>query len=261
MWRSDFSLEVVIVVDGDCQDALETITASMQAQTHRDWRLALVDSGNASEAARDYARQLPRDDSRIAYRVAGDERVDSVNAVIAESAADWIAILPSGIILSANALSSVARAAAANPDTCLIYSDDDRIDPETMERWNPFFKPDWSPDLLLSMNYLGPFVVFHRQTVLEVGGLRHGLSGAEVYDLALRVTEHSGHIHTCQMYWRRPSPPLLIPGRHGTLRIGERQNVRRSKMLWRGARWTARWSGDSTRARGGFATPCLILPG
>jgi O-antigen biosynthesis protein len=192
---ADFSLEVVIVVDGDCQDALETITASMQAQTHRDWRLALVDSGNASEAARDYARQLPRDDSRIAYRVAGDDAVDSVNAVIAESAADWIAILPSGIILSANALSSVARAAAANPGTCLIYSDDDRIDPETLERWNPFFKPDWSPDLLLSMNYLGPFVVFQRQTLLEVGGLRHGLSGAEVYDLALRVTERCGHIH------------------------------------------------------------------
>ena len=102
--------------------------------------------------------------------------VDAVNAVIAESSADWIAILPSGIILSPNALSSVARAAAANPETRLIYSDDDRIDPETMERWNPFFKPDWSPDLLLSMNYLGPLVVFHRQTLLEAGGLRHGVT-------------------------------------------------------------------------------------
>jgi O-antigen biosynthesis protein len=38
-------------------------------------------------------------------------------------------------------------------------------------------------------------VVFQRQTLLEVGGLRHGLSGAEVYDLALRVTERCGHIH------------------------------------------------------------------
>jgi O-antigen biosynthesis protein len=38
-------------------------------------------------------------------------------------------------------------------------------------------------------------VVFDRQTVLDVGGLRHGLSGAEVFDLALRVSERSGHVH------------------------------------------------------------------
>jgi O-antigen biosynthesis protein len=193
---ADFSIEAVVTVDGDCQDALEPIVASMQAQTHPNWRLAFVANGNASDAARDYVRQLGRNDNRIAYRVAGDEAVvDAVNSVITESAADWIAILPCGIILSPNALSSVARAAAANPDTGLIYSDDDRIDPETMQRWNPFFKPDWSPDLLSAMNYLGPFVVFHRQTVLDVGGLRHGVAGAEVYDLALRVTERSRHVH------------------------------------------------------------------
>ena len=50
-------------------------------------------------------------------------------------------------------------------------------------------------DLLSSMNYLGPFVVFHKQSVLDVGGLRHGVPGAEVYDLALRVTECSRHVH------------------------------------------------------------------
>jgi O-antigen biosynthesis protein len=190
------ALDAVVPLDGGSQDALEATAASMQAQTHRNWRLTLIDSGHASEAARDYARQLARDDSRIAYRLAGhDAIVDAVNAVIAESATDWIAILPPGIILSANALSSVARAAAAKPDTRLIYSDDDRIDPTKVERWNPFFKPDWSPDLLSSMNYLGPFVVFHRQTLLDVGGLRPGLPGAEVFDLALRVTERSEHIH------------------------------------------------------------------
>ena len=158
--------------------------------------MTLIDNGNSSDAAKQYARQLAREDSRFAYRVAGSEAVvDAVNSVIIESAADWIAILPCEIILAPNALSSVARAAAMNSDTSLIYSDDDRIDPETMQRWNPFFKPDWSPDLLSSMNYLGPFVVFHKQSVLDVGGLRHGVPGAEVYDLALRVTECSRHVH------------------------------------------------------------------
>ena len=192
---SDFSCEAIVALDGGCEDALEAIVTSMRAQVHQHWRLSLVDSGNASDAAKEYARHLADQDARISYREGSiGGFIDTVNALITESSADWITLLPSGIILSPHAISSVARVAAANPETCLIYSDDDRIDPETMERWNPFFKPDWSPDLLLSMNYLGPLVVFHRQALIEAGGLRHGMPGAEVYDLALRVTEHSDQV-------------------------------------------------------------------
>src|SRR5215203_3527922 len=193
---TDFSCEAIVALDGGCEDAVEAIATSMQAQTNQNWRLSLVDSGNVSRAAREYARRLAREDGRISYREGGDDSViAAVNSAITESSADWITFLPSGIILSPHAISSVARAATANPETCLIYSDDDRIDPETMERWNPFFKPDWSPDLLLSMNYLGPLVVFHRQALVEAGGPRHEVTGAEVYDLALRVTECSHHVH------------------------------------------------------------------
>ena len=193
---SQLSFEALVPLEGDCEDALEAVVASMQSQTYSRWGVTLVDSGTASDAAREYARHLARQDGRISYREGGNGSfVDAVNAVVAESSADWIAILPSGIILAPNAISSVARAAAANPATCLIYSDDDRIDPETLERWNPFFKPDWSPDLLLSMNYLGPLVIVHREALLDAGGLRAGVTGAEVYDLALRVTERSDQVH------------------------------------------------------------------
>ncbi len=42
------------------------------------------------------------------------------------------------------------------------------------------------------MNYLGPLTLFHRETAFDIGGLRESVSGAEVYDLALRVTEQFG---------------------------------------------------------------------
>ena len=89
---SGFSCEAIIVLDGGCEDALEAIAASMQAQAHQDWRLSLVDSGNASPAAREYARHMAREDARVSYREAGDGRlIDAVNTVITESSADWIA--------------------------------------------------------------------------------------------------------------------------------------------------------------------------
>ena len=192
---SGFSFEGIVPLDGDCEDALDAIVVSMHAQTHANWRLTLVDGGNASDAARGYARQLAREELRISYREPSESGDGAtLNAALAESTADWVAFLSPGIVLAPIALANIARALATNPEARLVYTDDDRIDPVHMERWNPFFKPDWSPDLHTAMNYFGPLTLFHRQTALEAGGVRSGLSGAEVYDLALRVTERPGQV-------------------------------------------------------------------
>ena len=103
----------------------------------------------------------------------------SLNRAIEAIASDWFVVLRPGVVLAPDALSSTARSLALKPEACLVYADDDRIDPETGDRWNPFFKPDWSPDLLLAMDYLSPFVLFQREQALAAGGLREGFPGAE----------------------------------------------------------------------------------
>ena len=188
--------DVIVPLEADCRDALEATATSMQAQTFKDWRLTLVDSGTASDAAREYGRHLACEDRRVSYREPSVGGVTaSMNAALAESKGNWVAVLALGTILAPVALATISRELATRPDARLVYTDDDRIDPESTLRWNPFFKPDWSPDLLWSMNYLGPLTLFHRETALGVGSLREGLPGAEVYDLALRVTEQFGQVH------------------------------------------------------------------
>ena len=254
---------MIVPLEGDCEDALEAIAASMQAQTHSDWRLVLVDSGTASDAARDCAKDLTRAEHRVAYRESsGDGVVAALNATLCQSSADWIAILPPDVILDPIALAHISRALATKPDTRLVYTDDDRIDPETLERWNPFFKPDWSPDLLTSMNYLGPLTLFHRKTAIEVGGLRQGLSGAEVYDLALRVTEQFGQVHHVPEVLATTIDTAPGPGEpwHAfeLARIRIPGTRRRTREAWRGR--DSR-SGDFTPAPGGFATRCPRIQG
>ena len=61
------------------------------------------------------------------------------------------------MLLMPHALFEVVRALNDAPATDLIYSDEDKVDDTGRDRWDPFFKPDWSPDLLLSMNYVVPF--------------------------------------------------------------------------------------------------------
>jgi hypothetical protein len=86
----------------------------------------------------------------------------------------------------------------------LIYSDEDKIDAEG-NRSAPFFKPDWSPDLLLSMSYVCHFSVFRKNLLDEIGGFRVGYEGSQDYDVTLRFTERTsriGHIPKVLYHWR-----------------------------------------------------------
>jgi GT2 family glycosyltransferase len=185
----------IVPVSGDVHDALEAIAASLHAQTNADWKLILVDAGDASPDSLTLARQLAEEDARICIREASDNgAIADLNAAMAQGDADWVTFLAPGVILAPTALACIAHALTSEPDARLVYTDDDHIDPDTMERWNPFFKPDWSPDLLLAMNYLGPLTLFHRETAVTAGGLRDGFRGAESYDLALRLTDDASRV-------------------------------------------------------------------
>ncbi len=82
-----------------------------------------------------------------------------------------------GDLLAPHALAEVVLRLASEPEVDLLYSDDDRCD-DAGRRFEPFFKPDWSPDLMRSVNYVGPFVVVRRALLETVGGLLPELRGA-----------------------------------------------------------------------------------
>jgi GT2 family glycosyltransferase len=95
--------------------------------------------------------------------------------------------------LSPHALYAVVNELNQRPDVDIFYSDEDKISPRG-ERFDPFFKPSWSPDLLRCVNYMCHFLVCRRSVLTAVGGLRLGYDGSQDYDLILRLVEHTDRI-------------------------------------------------------------------
>jgi GT2 family glycosyltransferase len=75
----------------------------------------------------------------------------------------------------------------------LIYSDSDLINNDG-KRIKPFFKPDWSPDMFLSVNYLAPFILIKQSLFRKIGGLHPSFWEPTNYDLLLRATEKTNKI-------------------------------------------------------------------
>jgi ADP-heptose:LPS heptosyltransferase/GT2 family glycosyltransferase len=101
--------------------------------------------------------------------------------------------LAAGDELGCDALLEFALASAQHPDADLLYSDERRTDSDG--KMEAFFKPAWSPDLLLSTNYIGRAWCVDAR-LLQGSGLTPALmrkSGD--YEMALRLTEAARHIH------------------------------------------------------------------
>src|SRR6185436_2702888 len=90
-------------------------------------------------------------------------------------------------------LFEVVKRFSDDPAVEIVYSDQDCID-AAGRRSDPFFKPEWDPELLLSTNILGPFTAVRRSLVERAGGLRREMGAGQPYDLMLRASEQAARI-------------------------------------------------------------------
>ena len=99
----------------------------------------------------------------------------------------WFFILPEGATLSPHALYWFAHEISRHPQAGWVYCDHDTVS-DSGERIDPAFKPDWSPELLRSTNYIGPAAAVRADVWRSAGG--NTPDTASAHDLWLRVSEH-----------------------------------------------------------------------
>ena len=187
------------------RDAVE----SVKNQIYESWELCIVDDGSTKEETKKVLRSYEEED-RIKVRYLNENSGISTasNEALAMASGEFIGLLDHDDELRADALYWVVRQLNDREDLDFIYTDEDKKDLDGV-LGEPFFKPDWSPDLEMSVNYVTHFSVFRKEVVERVGGFRSSYDGSQDYDLVLRVTEVTdriAHVAKPVYSWRR------IPG-------------------------------------------------
>ncbi len=200
------AVSVVVPVHRPPLWALERCVASVLAQDLASWQLCLCDDGSGDPALSARLAELAALDPRIALTARPEPGGISAatNAALTLATGELVAFLDHDDELSPHALRLVVEAATAEPTADVVYTDEDKLDADG-ERYDPFFKPEWSPDLLLSYAYLAHLTAVRRSLVAELGGLRSELDGSQDWDLALRATERARavvHVADVCYHWR-----------------------------------------------------------
>jgi GT2 family glycosyltransferase/SAM-dependent methyltransferase len=180
---------------------------SVRAQIYDNWELCIADDGSARRGTRRTLRRYRRGDRRIkvTFRKKNQGIVAASNAALGLATGEFIALLDHDDVLHPEALFEVVKTLNERSDTDFIYTDEDKLELDG-RRVEPFFKPDWSPDLLGSLNYVTHFSVFRKELVDRIGAFRPGFDGSQDYDLILRATEDAEaivHIPKVVYSWRK----------------------------------------------------------
>jgi GT2 family glycosyltransferase len=192
------TIEVIVDARGSAPDMRAATLASLEDQVYPHWRVRWLES--SADAA-------------------------SFDATIAVCALD------AGDVLEPDALLSLAIELNAGAD--IVYTDEDVLDREGVAR-DPAFKPGWSPETVLTRDYVGRICAFRGTALAGAGGLDAAHGAAMWYDALLRVSERSDRIaHAARVLVHRRCGSRALPVadveaavRRALERRGERAELR-----------------------------------
>lgn len=195
---------------------LDTCLASVTQQHYGNWELCVVDDASASvEITRILQTAAARDPRiRLMVRTENGGISRTTNDALAMAKGDFIVLLDHDDVLRPHALTEFAARLGREPDWDAIYSDEDKITADGI-RIQPMLKPDFSPEFLRGVMYVGHALCVRSSLAREIGGFDPVFDGVQDFEFILRLSERTrriGHIPRILYHWRQATGSSALHG-------------------------------------------------
>ena len=195
---------IVVPVYNTPSDLLSKLLASVTAQWYPHWELILVDDASTSKQTKMDLAKI-NDPRIVVFNFINNHRgiAGATNTALARAKGDFVVFLDHDDELTEDCLYELALC-IDREDPDYIYSDEDKIAPDG-RYVEPHFKPDWSPDTIMSTMYVCHVSCVRRSLLEKIGGLRSEYDGCQDWDLVLRLMEKTtriSHLPKVLYHWR-----------------------------------------------------------
>ena len=176
---------------------------SVLQQNLTDWEWLVVDDASPETAFHAILSELEgiaRVTVRRLERRAGISA--ATNAGLQMARGRFFCVLDHDDVLAPEALSRCAAVLEAGFDA--VYTDEEKIN-EVSVPFQPFHKPDWSPEYFRNLMYIGHLLCVRRDLAYEIGGFDSRYDRIQDYEFFLRYSERTGriaHINRVLYRWR-----------------------------------------------------------
>ena len=165
----------------------EEMIASVFAQTYEGWELILVNASCGDRGLCAAVDATIRAEPRVKeIRLETNLGItENTLAGIEVAQGEFICFLDHDDLLEPDVLYWYAKAVNESDNIDLLYCDEDKFDGRAYSQ--PFFKPDWDPELLLGMNYVCHFLAVRASIIHRLAPYGKEYDGAQDWYLTLGV--------------------------------------------------------------------------
>jgi GT2 family glycosyltransferase len=199
--RTVFS--IVVPVYNTPVALLEAAVRSVREQWYPNWRLILVDDASTSSDTSDALSRIDEPKIQLIRLGSNQGIAGATNAGLEAAKGDFIVFMDHDDELTPDCLYELALCIEREQGD-FVYSDEDKLD-ESGNFTQPHFKPDWSPDTMMSTMFTGHVSCVRRSLLAAIGGLRSEFNGCQDWDFVLRVselTQRISHVPKVLYHWR-----------------------------------------------------------
>lgn len=199
-------ISILIPTYNVSEKLLKECLDSVLNQSYTNYEICIADDKSTNIETLNTLKEYEKNDKiKITYREKNGHISEASNSALKLATGEFISLLDNDDILERDALYYIVEALNNDKSLDMIYTDEDKMDfnGKIME---PHFKPDYSPDTLMCVNYICHFTCIRKSIMDELNGFRGKYNGAQDYDLFLRVVEKTNKIHHIKKvlyHWRQ----------------------------------------------------------
>lgn len=177
---------------------------SVLFQSYPEWELIIADCSQNHEIHKAIPFSTERGAQKIQYHRLDSHisPTDAQNFILTKSSGDFCVPLECNDVLEIHALERAVQLLNQDQNLDFIYSDYDLSDSFGVSREGVIFKPDWSPEMLYSANYVPKLSIFRSSVLRNMGGWdeqTHSINSLKL----LEFPSHVAHIPEILYHWRQ----------------------------------------------------------
>lgn len=199
-------ISIIIPTYNVSRKLLSECLDSILNQSYTNFEICIADDNSTLEETKETLKEYEKNKKiKIVYRKENGMISKSSNSALEIAKGEFIILVDNDDVIEKDALYYIVEALNKNQNIDMIYTDEDKID-FNGNYMEPHFKPDYSPDTLMGVNYICHLCCMRKGIVDELGGFRSEYDGSQDYDLFLRFTEKTNniyHIPKILYHWRQ----------------------------------------------------------
>jgi len=208
MFENGVKFSIIVPLYNTPLNFLDQLVKSVEAQTYSNWQLCFADGSSNNKVAEHIKKHI--DDGsyqgRITYRHLEENKgiSENTNEALKLAVGEYIVLADHDDVLAPNALYEL-MVQIDKYGAEVIYSDEDKIDINGKDRFEPYFKSGFNIDLLCSNNYVCHLFCVKKEIAEKVGGFDSEYDGAQDHDFILKCVSEVDdvyHIPKILYHWR-----------------------------------------------------------